>query len=230
MSKNKNQQKHDEFDSIQESFSKGEQFIEKNRKVLTYSVLGIIAVAAVVMGYKRWISGPKEEAAIRSAYVAQQYFEKDSFNLALKGDGEFPGFLELIEDYGSTGIGNTANYYAGVSYYKLGEFDKAITYLSDFKTDDKMLSPISKGVIGDAYMEKGDVAKASEYYQKAADDNANELTTPVYLMKLGRAYEKANQWDKALTAYERIEKEFDKTEEARQITKFITRAKLNIKK
>ncbi len=229
MSKKQNQQKHDEFDSIQESFTRGEQFIEKNRSLLTFGVIGILVIAAAVLGYKRWIQAPKEENAIRSAYVAQQYFEKDSFSLALKGDGEFPGFLDVIEDYGSTNIGNLSNYYAGVSYYKLGMFDEAITYMSQFSTSVPQMKSVSLGLIGDAYTEKADPAKAAEYYQKAADVANDELTAPIFLMKLGRTYEKTNQWNKALVAYERIETDYAKTEEGRNITKFITRAKLNIK-
>ncbi len=226
--KKQTQQLEDNFDSIQESLNRGEQFIEKNKNYLTYGVLAVLIIAAIIMGYQKYIQAPKEASSIRNAYVAQQYFEKDSFQLALDGDGEFPGFIEIIENYGSTKLGNTANYYAGVSYFKLGKYDEAIDYLSNFSSSDKMLSPISKGLIGDAYAEKGDFAKAAEYYDKAVKDNDNELTTPVYLMKLGRAYEKEAKWDKALKAYKRIENEYKNTEEGRKIKKFITRAELNM--
>ena len=33
-------------------------------------------------------------------YYAERFFEIDSFNLALNGYGTYPGFLNVIDDYG----------------------------------------------------------------------------------------------------------------------------------
>lgn len=220
--------KEDNFEQIKGTLTRGEQFIEKNQKYITWGLIGVLAAAALILGYQRYILQPKEEAAVEEAFMAQQYFEKDSFELAINGDGEFPGFLAISDDYSSTAIGNTANYYLGVSYYKLGEYDKAIDYMKKFKTDDKMLNPISKGVIGDAYTEKGDATQAAEFYKKAVNVGDNDLTGPVYLMKLGRAHETNGNWNDALSAYETIKTKYSDSPEGRSIEKYITRAKLNL--
>ena len=57
----------------------------------------------------------KENEAKAQMWMAEQYFERDSFNLALNGDGNYLGFLDIIEEYGITKSANLANYYYGRS-------------------------------------------------------------------------------------------------------------------
>ena len=216
------------FQSIEGSISRTEQFLEKYQKQLTIVAAIILIVVALIFAYKKFYVQPQEEEVQEQIYVAQQYFERDSFSLALNGDGDFPGFLAIIDDYGATGAANLAHYYAGVSFYKLGEYENAIDYLSDFTTDDKNLEPIALGCIGDSYVELGNLSKAAEFYEKAADKSVNKLTGPIFLMKLGRVYEEQGDWKNALIAYEKIKKEYAETEEGRVIDKFITRAKFNL--
>ena len=200
MSKEK-QKRADGFEQIEEATISTEQFIEKNQKLLVRGVLVIIIVVGVILGYYRFYKAPMEEEALKQMFVAENLFEKDSFNMALNGDGNAPGFLEIIDKYSSTPSGNLANYYAGICYLHLG----------------------------DAYMQLGDFKKASSYYQKATTGTTNMATTPVIMMKAGLAFEKANDYKSALNMYERLEKEFPASYEARDIEKYITRAKLHMK-
>ncbi|NPA44078.1 MAG: tetratricopeptide repeat protein [Chlorobi bacterium] len=228
MAKNKDQKLDNRFETIEETLSKTEQFLEKYQKQLTIVAGAILLVVALVFLYKKYIVIPQTEEAQEQIFVAQQYFERDSFNLALNGDGDFPGFLSIIDEYGSTNVADLAHYYAGISYLKLGEYEKAIDYLSDFSTSDAMLSAVKEGAIGDAYTELGKFDKAVGYYKKAADRSDNKLTAPIYLMKLGRASEELKDWKGALSAYQKIKDEYKDTQEGRSIEKFITRVKLKM--
>lgn len=218
----------DNFESIESTLSGAEQFIEKNQKVLIMAVLGILAVVGIYVAYQKWYSGPREIEAHEQMYVAEDYFQRDSFALAINGDGNYPGFLQVIDDYGSTKAGNLAKYYTGVSYYKLADYDKAIEYLESFKGKDKIVGPVAKGCIGDAYSQKGEVEKAAKLYEEAASMNDNNYTTPIFLMKAGKAYESMNNWKSALEVYEKIKKNYLETQEGRSIDKYITRAKLKL--
>lgn len=219
-----------DIDQVGNVLTKTELYIEKNRKVLMIVVGAIILIVGGYLGYKKLYITPMEAEAHEEMFMAEQYFAKDSFNLALNGDVQYPGFLKIIEQYGSTKAGNLSYYYAGVCYLNTGKFDKAIEYLSDFSTDDKLLYPISQGAIGDANMELGKTEEALAFYKKAADEQPNEFTSPVYLMKAGFVLEKLNKWEEALAIYERIEKEYNRTNEGRKIEKYITRAKLKLNK
>ncbi|MBN2595549.1 tetratricopeptide repeat protein [Labilibaculum sp.] len=230
MSKNKNNQvSEDNFENLEEALSKTEQYIEKNQKKLSTIALVIIILAVGVFAYQKYYKAPLNERAQNQLFQAQRYFEKDSFNLALNGDENYPGFLDIIDEFNSTPAGNISKYYAGVSYLRMGEFQNAIDYLEKFSSDDFLLSALAKAAIGDAYMELGDTKKAASNYMDASSFNTNDFTTPIYLQKAGLAYEMLGEYKKALTAYETIEQDFAKSAEARDVEKYITRAKSMIK-
>ncbi len=211
---------------VESALSKTEQYIEDNRKVLSIVVIVILAIVGLYMAYSRFYKKPLEEEARAQMFVAEQYFEKDSFNLALKGDANYPGFLKIVDNYGSTKAGNIANYYIGICYMNLGDFDKAITYLKNFSTGDKMLTPVATGLIGDAYMEKNQIDEAISYYKKAAETQVNNFTSPIYLMKAAQAFEAKNNYKEALDLYNKIKTDYSTSNEGRTIDKYITRAKL----
>ncbi|MBE9468290.1 MAG: tetratricopeptide repeat protein [Bacteroidetes bacterium] len=230
MSKKKNTKKADNFQEVENVLTKTEQYIEENQKTITTIVLIIIVVVAGYFAYMKFYVSPLEGEAASQMFVAEQYFEKDSFNLAINGDGNYLGFIDIIDEYGVTKSANLAQYYAGISYLKLAQYEEAIDYLKDFDSDDHIIASIAKGAIGDAYIELGDNDKAISYYLKAADEDNNKLTAPMYLMKAAKAYEANDDYQNSLDIYNNIKDNYSKTTQARFIEKYITRAKLNIEK
>ena len=214
--------------AVEEALSKSEQFIERNQKILTYVVGGIIVVILLFFGYKKYISGPKEKTAQSLMFTAENYFEKDSLDLALFGDGESYGFMDIIDDYGSTAAGNLAKYYSGICYLKKGEYEDAISYLKKFSGDDVIVPSMALGAIGDAYVQLDELEKAAKYYTDAANKNKNDFTTPTFLMKAGWTYEILGNWDKAKSSYEEIKKDYPRSREAREVDKYIARAKVEL--
>ncbi|MFA9370149.1 MAG: tol-pal system YbgF family protein [Labilibaculum antarcticum] len=230
MSKNKNDQvSEDNFENLEQALSKTEQYIEKNQKKLTSIAIVIVLITLGFFAYQKYYKAPLNERAQNQLFQAQRYFEIDSFNLALNGDENYPGFIDIVDEFSSTTAGNISEYYAGVSYLRIGEFQNAIDYLEKFSSDDFLLSALAKAAIGDAYMELGKTEKAASNYMDASSFNTNDFTTPIYLQKAGLAYEMLGEYNKALTAYETIEQDFAKSAEARDVEKYITRAKSMIK-
>jgi len=211
--------------AVEEALSKTEKFIESNQKILTIVIGAIVVVVLIFFGFKRFYMAPREQEAKEQMYMAESYFEMDSLQLALNGDGMYPGFLDIIDDYGMTKGANLSKYYAGVCYLRLGNFDEAIDYLQSFKGKDHILGPMAKGAIGDAYMELNQTAKAAEYYLAAAELKENEFTSPIFLMKAGWSYELLKDSKKALEVYERIKYDYPTSTEARDIDKYIARVK-----
>jgi tetratricopeptide (TPR) repeat protein len=216
------------IEAVESALSKTEQFIESNQKILTYIIGGIIIVILLFFGFKKFISAPREKAAQAAIFKAEYYFEKDSLDLALNGDGESNGFLDIIDDYGLTKSGNLAKYYAGVCYLNKGEYQKAIDYLKKFDGDDIIVGGMALGALGDAYMSLNNTSKAVDYYLDAAEHNPNDFVSPVYMLKAGWGYETIGKWKEAKEIYERIKKEFPQAREARDIDKYIARAKANL--
>ncbi len=222
MAKKKSTQ-HDNVQDIESALTRTEQFIEDNQKLITYIVGAIVVVVAAFLGLNKFILQPKEDEAQSQMFMAENYFEKDSFNLAINGDGNYLGFLDIIDDYGMTKSAKLAKYYTGVSYLRLGEYQEAINYLGKFKTNDILLASVKEGSIGDAYSELGNDNKALQHYIKATDISANNFTTPIYLMKAAALYEKQGETAKALDLYNRIKKDFPDTSEGQNIEKYIAR-------
>lgn len=214
------------LEAIQNTLGRTEQFIEENQKSVSIIIGAIIFIVVGYFAYQKFYVAPLEEEAQSQIFMAQNYFAQDSFKLALDGDGFNEGFLTVADDYSMTNTGGLANYYAGISYLHLGEFDNAIEALKSFDAGDDMISTMALGAIGDAYVEKGQVEEAVTYFKKASERNTNEFITPVYLMKLGLAYENLGKKDDAFEAYNKIKVDFPKSNEARKVEKYITRTQI----
>ena len=224
--KKKKEQAPDNIEAVENVLSRSEQFIEDNQKILTTVVLVVVAIVGIYLAYQKWYLKPLEEEANSQMYVAEQHFERDSFNLALNGDLNYPGFLEIIDDYSSTDAANLANYYAGLSYLHLGQFENAIEYLSSFDSKSQTFKPQALGCIGDAYMELKDSEKAIEYYVKAGTYNENQFLSPIYLLRAGQAMENVEDYKGALKQYKLIKDKFRNSAEGRVIDKYISKAEI----
>jgi len=229
MAKNKKTSAANEnFKSVESALSRAENFIETHQKAFIYGLGGVLVLVLLVIGYFKFVREPRIEEAWSEAYKAEYYFEKDSFNLALNGDGAFPGFLDIIDDYGSTPMGNAARYYAGVCYMRIGDFESAISELEEFESEDPMVGAMSVCLIGDANMELGNIDKALELYLEATELASNEFLSPVFLMKAGRTCELKGDNKQALEIYKRIEKEYYNTPQQREIEKYIKRVEMKL--
>ena len=229
MSKNDIQQDKN-LEGFESALTKSEQFIEDNQKLLTYIVLGALVVVSGYLAFHKFYAEPKESEARSYMFVAEQYFQKDSFNLALNGDGNYYGFLDIIDEYGVTKSANLSKYYAGVCYLHLGDYEEAINYLKKFSSEDIMVSAVAKGAMGDAYSELGKYKQAISNYESAANQTPNSFTTPLYLNKAAQLYEEEGEYKKAIELYEIIKKDYAQSQEGRSAEKYIARAKMQLEK
>ena len=222
------------LNTLDETASKSEQWIEKNSKPLFYALVGIVVIFLAYLGYNKYIVEPNELEASNELAFPRKYFNEaetagsgvDSLlTLGLEGaDGKY-GFLDIAESFSGTDAGNLANYYAGISYLKMKDYEKAIEYLSKFDSDDEMLGPVSLGAIGDAFADINQPEDALDYYEKAANKKNNEFTTPLFLFKAGQIAMDLKDYSKATSLFTRIKEDFSKSDQGRNIEKFIAAAK-----
>jgi tetratricopeptide (TPR) repeat protein len=225
MAKDKKDTTENSVESLENALTRTERYIENNQKSLTIIVLAIVVIVGGYLGYKKLYLSPMEEKAQSQIFAAEQYFEKDSFKLVLNGDGNYLGVLDIINKYGPTKTANLAYYYAGISYRGLGKYQEAITYLKKFDAGDLLISPLALGAIGDCYVELNNLNEGVKYYEKAANYNENDFTTPLFLKKAGIIYEDLKKNDDAIELYEQIKVKYPKSTEARDIEKDLTRVK-----
>lgn len=209
-------------------------FYEKNKNLVNYVGGGLLLLIAAFSFFKFYYLPEQEAAAANEVFWAESYFEKDSFDIALKGgrmimspDGQkqMLGFETIAEEYSLTKTGTLANYYAGICYLRTGKFEQAIEFLKKYDGNDEVVAPIAIGAIGDCNLELNRLDEAVSYYLKAADKSHNSFTTPYFLKKAAFAYEQQKNYQDALSTYERIEKEYNGTSDAREVAKHIARVK-----
>lgn len=185
-----------------------EFFSSKRNKTMVFGIGGVLALLIVgFAGYNYYITNQNQEAQ-EELFQAQYYFDADSLGLALNGDGNSFGFLEIIDEYPGTKAANLSRFYAGASFLKQGDFDGAVRQLKEFSSDDYLLQGRAYSLIGDAYMEMDDFANAITYYDRAVDYKRNESFTPIYLKKLAIAQEQNGDLSNAVETYNVIVEDY----------------------
>ncbi|MEI6753785.1 MAG: tetratricopeptide repeat protein [Paludibacter sp.] len=219
----KEEKEHNELENVQHALTSTEAFIEKYQKQILTGVGAVILVILLVLSFKNFYLDKREIAAENEMVKSQAAFATDSFRVALEGKGvQSIGFKEIASEYSITPSGKLAGAYAGICYYKLGQYENAIKYLSQFSSNDNYFSVSVVGLTGDCYVNLNENEKAISYFEKAADKD-NAVLSPVYLKKLGLIYETLSQPEKAEKAYTQIKEKYPKSSEASDIDKYIAR-------
>ena len=222
------------LNTLEETASKSEQWIEKNSKPLFSALIAVVVIFLGYLGYTKYISEPNEIEASNELAFPRKYYDQAStagsgidslLTLGLEGvDGKY-GFLDIADSFSGTNAGNLANYYAGVSYLEMKQYDKAIEYLEKFNSNDEMLGPVSLGAVGDAFADINQPEQALEYYQKAANKKDNDFTTPLFLYKAGMTAMELKKFDKAESLFSEIKENYPTSDQGRDVEKFINAAK-----
>ncbi|MDE5815787.1 MAG: hypothetical protein K2H42_05835, partial [Alistipes sp.] len=125
-----------EPETLGQAMNRTELFLENNGRRLSYILLALLAVGLLIYGYRALVMQPRAEKAAELIAQAQERFEAENpdYMLALEGDANGAGFLEVIEQYGSTPSGNLAKHYAGICYLQTGDLENAAAYLAKYST------------------------------------------------------------------------------------------------
>ena len=213
------------LENVEGALNSTESFIEENQNLISWILLAIIVIIFGIIAFNKYYVRPHSEEASYELSKAEYFFGEGNYQTALEGDGaECIGFEGVIDGYKRTDAGRIAKYYAGVSCYKLGKYDEAADYLKSFSCDNEILNLEAELLLGDVYVELDDVQTAFKQFEKVAKKN-NQILSPRALLKAGIAYESLQNKEAALKAYQTIKDDFNSSDEAREIDKYIARVK-----
>lgn len=207
--------------------SKTEVFFENNGKKVVTAIAALIVVVAAIFGYKALVLEPAELRAGEAVYAAQSIFDgvNPDYQAALDGSESAPGFLEVIEMYGSTATGNLACHYAGICYLRLGDNQNAKRYLQQYKAQKgipaQIINAQNIALQGDIAVNESNYSEAVKLFEKAAALSENPLTTPLFTRKAGQAAQAAGDKALATSLYERVMTQYPATNEARTAEKLL---------
>ena len=228
MAKKKKEANPQSLKNVEETLTKTEQFLENNYKSLLITLGTIVLLVGLFWLGRMYLINRNNEAQSQM-YQAERYLEMDSLSLALYGDGNYLGFIDISKDYKFTRTGNLALYSAGICYLHLGLYEDALEYLNKYSKKDKVLGSLALGASGDAYIELGETEKGIELYLEAAEYADNSFNTPLFLMKAAEIYELKGRYSEALDIYLRIRDEYPESTEGTSIEKYIARVELLMK-
>lgn len=218
----------DPEERIEGAIGRTEEFLIKNGKTLLTIVFVIVIAVGGWMAYKHLYQANRAEKAGAMMFVAQQNLAEGMYEVALNGDGNYAGFLDVVSSYGSTPQGNIARHYAGECYARLEQWEDALHYLQQYKhtkgVPNSIVNAQNYGLQGDIYVQMGNNDKAAELYEKAASTDKNSYTSPLYLKKLGLVYIASGKAAQADEAFQRILDEYPASMEARDIEKYMGQA------
>lgn len=211
---------------IDETIVASAGFVERNWKALVYTVGGALAVVILSLAIHQYYIVPRNAEAADNIAVAEQLFLEGNFEKALNGDGVNAGFLQIVDEFGSTPSGNLARLYAGLCYAHTDKAEEAVKYLEDFDLcDDMMISNAALGALGNCYAQLGENEKAASTLLKAAERADNNTLSPLFYQQAGQIYESLGNKDKAMECYETIKSDYPQSLQSQDVDKFIERLK-----
>jgi len=216
-------------DALADKLDVAEEFISNNKKTAGIVFGALVVIVGGIFGYNFYMNSQNKEAQ-DEIFQSIYYYEADSLNRAIKGDGNSPGFEEISDKYALTKSGDLASFYLGASLMKKGQFKDAIDAFDNFSSSDLLVQARAYALTGDAYMELGDFKNAAKYYSKASDYNENKFYTPIYLMKLALASEKDGDNKAAMNAYSKIIDSYFDSQEFQEARKHKARLEVTASK
>lgn len=213
------------FENIGEALSSSEQFLEKNQKIIITGLLVVIVAVGAYLAYHYAYKVPRNEKAQAAIFKGERYFQNGNDSLALFGNGnDYLGFESVIDRFKGTKTADLAHAYAGISYSRMGDNEKALEHLKKYKGGDLLVTPAITGAIGDVYMNMGNNDEAINYYLKAAKSADDEMLSPIYYKKVGEVYLGKGDYDKAIETFTRIKETYLNSPESREAEKYIQQA------
>jgi predicted negative regulator of RcsB-dependent stress response len=198
----------------------------KNGRTIIIACAAVILLGGGYLAYKYLVKVPKEQKAQESIWKAQNYFQEDSLNQALKGDRQFPGFEKIASQYSGTDAGNLADYYVGALALKSGDNNKAVQHLKDFSTSAKQIQARAYKLLGDAYSNLGKNSDALSNYKKAAHEfEADRDGSAEYLFVAAFFADRVvNDKKEAIDLYKELQRKYPHSQYGLEADKYLAQA------
>ena len=205
-------------------------WVETNKKNIISIVVAVVVIVGGYLGYTYGYQQPREAKAQTLCTDGLQYVQNSDFETALNGEGTFPGYIKIAEDYSGTDGANLANLYAGVCFAQQNKYQEALPYLEAYKPGkDQSVSAMALFALAQCYAATNNIDKAVDTFVEAAEQADNAALSPMCLVEAGKLLESQDKKDEALKLYEQIKSEYPTSTmvvgNPAEIEKYIERAK-----
>ena len=193
---------HTSIDELNETLTSVEQHVENNKKIIIWSLAGIVAVAAVILLYYYGIYAPNKKAS-------SDAISKADIELAMGNDSTALAQYMQVADEFSGAQADRAALQSAIILYQKGKFEEAVKYLDDASFDENLVAPAAASLKGDCYVNLNNLDKAISCYDKAIkSSNDNALYTPLFMLKKATVLYEQSKIADALAIYEAIQSKY----------------------
>lgn len=193
---------HTSIDELNETLTSVEQHVENNKKIIIWSLAGIVAVAAVILLYYYGIYAPNKKAS-------SDAISKADIELAMGNDSTALAQYMQVADEFSGAQADRAALQSAIILYQKGKFEEAVKYLDDASFDENLVAPAAASLKGDCYVNLNNLDKAISCYDKAIkSSNDNALYTPLFMHKKATVLNEQSKIADALAIYEAIQSKY----------------------
>ena len=214
-----------DWNKIDDAVIGTENFLMKYRKLVFIGLIALIVIVGGYFAYQRFYIQPKTKEAQAAMFKGEQYFQMGADSLAIHGDGNgYIGFEAIADEYSATNTGDLAKAYAGISYAKMGNYEKALSYLNNYKGNDAMVGPAVTSAIGDCLVNTGKTEEAVSYFVKAAKSADDILLSPIFYKKAALGYRDLGKYDQVVEMFTIIQNNYISSPEAMDADKYIEEA------
>jgi len=183
------------------------EFVQLQKKFVVAGA-GIVVVVALIIYFINYAIARKSQESAELFGKAQLASAMGQSALA-KSD-----YKSVLDQYGSTELAGRACFYYARTFYEENNCDSSLIYfekyIEDFGKDNLLLRGAYLGAAS-CLEDRGDYARAGEYYFKAAVLADDEMFAPDYYMASGRAYVSAGAYSEAEKAYQIIVDKYNKS-------------------
>ena len=204
-----------EQDLLIEYSSRIVHFYNQNKATVLGGGTAFVLAVALLIGYVFYSAQQEREAEVLLG-TAEQHMINGDFERALYGDDQTftLGFVQIARNYGRTNSGNLAHYYAAVAEFELGNYETALGFIRQFNPPAGILGVAPLMMHGIILTELERFEEAAQAYERAAEWDINNSTTPRGLFEAALAHRRTGNTYQALHHLNRILNEFPNSQQA----------------
>lgn len=192
-----------------------QQFVEKNRKLINISSVGIIVIVVLVFVIRYFVSKSEEEMENKASVAISRilpYLDVADYQHALYGDktkkvrGEnIIGLIEIVKNYKGIPQGKIAALYAGNCLLQLNKYTEALEYFK-IALDSKSSIALEGASAGLAvtYENLKNYSEAAKYHELASTYALPTGVKNRYMYFAALCYEKIGEKSKAEKLFRQI--------------------------
>lgn len=188
-----------EQDLLIEYSSRFVHFYNENKASVLGGGIAIVLGIALIIGYFVYSAQQEQQAQILLG-AAEQSLMNGNFERALYGDDDALtlGFIQIARNYGRTDAGNLAFYYAALAEYELGNFEESLSHIENYRSPGGILGVAPLSMHGIILLELERYEEAASVFERAANWDRNNATTPYNLYEAAQAHIEAGNRQRAL--------------------------------